>query len=428
MNKLKMIYDASIITQTMNSKSGARAGLFFCALNILRVLSKNNNIEITLLVHEKIRYSGNSDLELLISSFSHITMIDISIEDSIFNKNIKNYKEAIKTTKNIYKIIILLLKIIKNKFKIIRYKMFSIKINDFDIYFSPVFGIPDVITNNHLIKKFIVLHDCIPYLKEIPYPPLSDDDWYAILIRNLNNKTYYLCNSKSTKNDFLKLFGDKLDKEKLFVIPHASSNNFTQLYDKVNLKSTLKNYNEKLNHEDKYIFSLCTLDPRKNLIFTIKCYIKFIKKHKINDLKFYLGGGHFYQFIEQFKIELSEYSSFFDKIILLGYIDDNDVNIFYSNALFFTYLSQYEGFGVPPLEAMQAGTPVITSNNSSLPEVVGDAAIMIDYNSEEQCIKAFEDLYFNEDIRKNYIKKGIERAKLFSWDKTVDHMYNLIDI
>jgi glycosyltransferase involved in cell wall biosynthesis len=78
------------------------------------------------------------------------------------------------------------------------------------------------------------------------------------------------------------------------------------------------------------------------------------------------------------------------------------------------------------LEAMQAGTPVIASNNSSLPEVTGNAALSIDYNDEEACVKAMETLYFNEDIRKEYIKKGIERAKLFSWDNIVSIMTNKI--
>jgi glycosyltransferase involved in cell wall biosynthesis len=115
-----------------------------------------------------------------------------------------------------------------------------------------------------------------------------------------------------------------------------------------------------------------------------------------------------------------------NKIVRLNYIDDADVNLLYSNSLFFTYLSRYEGFGIPPLEAMQAGTPVITSNNSSLPEVVGDASIMIDCENEKQCIEAFETFYYNESIRKNYIKKGIEQAKLFNWEKTVGKMTEAI--
>jgi glycosyltransferase involved in cell wall biosynthesis len=139
-----------------------------------------------------------------------------------------------------------------------------------------------------------------------------------------------------------------------------------------------------------------------------------------------LGGGHFESFIAQFEQEFAEFSGYQDKIIRLGYIDDEDVNILYSNSLFFPFLSQYEGFGMPPLEAMQAGTPVIASNNSSLPEVVGDAAISIDCDSEEQCIKAFEALYFNDALRNEYIAKGRERAKLFSWEKTVNAMTEVI--
>jgi glycosyltransferase involved in cell wall biosynthesis len=102
----------------------------------------------------------------------------------------------------------------------------------------------------------------------------------------------------------------------------------------------------------------------------------------------------------------------------LGYVDENDVNILYSNSLFFTFLSLYEGFGMPPLEAMQAGTPVICANNSSLPEVVGDAAILVNAEDENEIIEAYKTLYFDEEKRNEYIKKGLERAKLFSWDKS----------
>jgi len=109
-------------------------------------------------------------------------------------------------------------------------------------------------------------------------------------------------------------------------------------------------------------------------------------------------------------------------IITLGFIDDEDVNILYSNSLFFTFISLYEGFGMPPLEAMQAGVPVICANNSSLPEVVGDAAIMVNAENEKEIIEAFSKFYFNEELRNEYVEKGLARAKLFSWDKTVKIM------
>lgn len=111
-----------------------------------------------------------------------------------------------------------------------------------------------------------------------------------------------------------------------------------------------------------------------------------------------------------------------DKIIRAGYVDDADVPALYSGAQWFVYTSQYEGFGLPPLEAMQCGCPVITSNNSSLPEVVGDAGISIDWDSDEQHVKAYEDYYFNDNLRHTNAEKGLMRAKLFSWKNTADFM------
>ena len=99
----------------------------------------------------------------------------------------------------------------------------------------------------------------------------------------------------------------------------------------------------------------------------------------------------------------------------------------YSGAEWFVYTSQYEGFGLPPLEAMKCGCPVITSNNSSLPEVVGDAGIMIDWDSDEQHIAAYEKYYMDKKYRDEMAKKGLEHAKIFSWEKTVDIIIKTIN-
>ena len=92
-------------------------------------------------------------------------------------------------------------------------------------------------------------------------------------------------------------------------------------------------------------------------------------------------------------------------LIIKFYTDDEDMEVLYSNAEWFVYTSQYEGFGMPPLETMACGTAVITSNNSSLPEVVGDAGIMIDWDSDEQHIKAYEKYYFDLDFRNTMAQK-----------------------
>ena len=288
---------------------------------------------------------------------------------------------------------------------------------------SPTFELSNLAT----ITKFIILHDSIPTMYPQYFPEINNENyWYNRLTQSLNKETHYFCVSSSTKNDYLKYYSDVLDEKKLYVTHIAPSQNYFQNYDSLKVHKVFRKYNIKYNESNKYVFSFCSLEPRKNIIFTVRCFIQFLKKNKIENLIFYLGGGDKDNFIDQLESQIENYYEYKDKIIRIGYVDDEDVNILYSNSLFFTYLSQYEGFGMPPLEAMAAGTPVICSNNSSLPEVVGDAAITIDYNNEEACIKAFEDFYFNEELRKEYIKRGLERAKLFSWEKTYKLMSNKI--
>ena len=98
----------------------------------------------------------------------------------------------------------------------------------------------------------------------------------------------------------------------------------------------------------------------------------------------------------------------------------------YSAAEMFVFPSLYEGFGIPVLEAMKCGLPVICSNTSSLPEVIGDCGIQINPYSDDEMIQAMEKMYFDRDFRAQCIEKGLERAKLFTWQKCVDVIENKI--
>ena len=151
-----------------------------------------------------------------------------------------------------------------------------------------------------------------------------------------------------------------------------------------------------------------------------KTFVEFINKNHLTDIVFAMGGGGLHHFIPVLEAELKKLGADAEKILKLGRIDDEDVAALYSGAEWFVYTSQYEGFGLPPLEAMSCGCPVITSNNSSLPEVVGEAGVMIDWDSDEQHIKAYEDYYFNEKLRSEAAEKGLERARQFSWKKTAN--------
>lgn len=105
-------------------------------------------------------------------------------------------------------------------------------------------------------------------------------------------------------------------------------------------------------------------------------------------------------------------------VIFSDYVPDEYLTLLYNAADLFVYPSLYEGFGLPPLEAMACGTPVITSNTSSLPEVVGDAGVMIDPYDVDGLAKAMFEVLTNEGLREDMRKKGLKRAKLFSWEKT----------
>ena len=300
-----------------------------------------------------------------------------------------------------------------NKLNIINY----IKFNS---YLSPAHAIPNEIKKLKIGKKYTILYDLMPVLYSEYYPDSNNEMfWHNVLINSLNSKDYYFAISEYTRRDFLKHY-TKLDANKVFTTLLASNESFKKV-DK-NLSSIKQKYN--IPQDKKYIFSLCTLEPRKNLIRAVKTFIDFIKKNDIDDMVFVLGGGQWDFFIEKLDKEIEDLGMYKDKVIKAGYIDDKDLPALYTSAEWFVYTSQYEGFGLPPLEAMSCGCPVITSNNSSLPEVVGDAGIMIDWDSDEQHIKAYEKYYFEEAYRNEMAHKGLERSTHFSWEKCVTEMVN----
>ena len=165
-----------------------------------------------------------------------------------------------------------------------------------------------------------------------------------------------------------------------------------------------------------YVLSLSTLEPRKNIDHTIRCFARLVEQENIHDLYLVLVGTKGWDFEKIFE-ELANSPKLKDRIIITGYVDDEDLAPLYSGAMAFVYPSFYEGFGLPPLEAMQCGVPVITSNTSSLPEVVGGAGIMVAPTDADALAQSMLDLYNNSDLREQMSFNSIEQAKKFSWQK-----------
>lgn len=174
-----------------------------------------------------------------------------------------------------------------------------------------------------------------------------------------------------------------------------------------------------------YILFVGTIEPRKNVEGIIRCYAK-LKEKMINPPRLVIAGGWGWK-SENVKRLVTELK-LLEKVIFTGYVSDDELAVLYRNAGVLLYPSFYEGFGLPPLEAMSYGIPVICSNTSSLPEVVGDAAIMINPYDIDDMFSALRKVYTDKELRKIYIKKSIQQSKKFSWEKTAQHHLTVFEI
>ena len=172
---------------------------------------------------------------------------------------------------------------------------------------------------------------------------------------------------------------------------------------------------EKYNLKTPYFFSISSLNPRKNFRHTIKCFIDFIEKNNLTDVSLVLAGPDGWG--ELFDgINLEKHKK---QIIFTGFVDEEDLPYLYKNAIASIYLSLYEGFGLPPLESIKTGTPVIASNVSSIPEVVPAecGGLLINPKDENALICMLQKLYFDENFRQEISIKGVEYAKTYTWEK-----------
>jgi glycosyltransferase involved in cell wall biosynthesis len=289
-----------------------------------------------------------------------------------------------------------------------------------DLYHSPYFPIPDEIKRIPRIARFQTVHDLIPVL--LPQYFTTDGvKSVTSMLKRLDEDDNIICVSESTKNDLCN-YAKAIDPQKVFVIHSAASASFYPCMDEALHAAIRAKY--AIPEGSRYILSVCTLEPRKNVDQTIRSFVRLVKEQHINDLCLVLTGTKGWDYDRIFA-EIDNAAEVMDRIILTGFVPDKDLSPLYSGALAFVYPSLYEGFGLPPLEAMQCGTPVITSNTSSLPEVVGDAGIMVDPTDGEALCQAMLTVYHDEGLRRLMAEKSLKRAKLFDWEKCVKETIEL---
>jgi len=287
------------------------------------------------------------------------------------------------------------------------------KLLEADVFFMPHFNFSSFSDKS---KSILTLHD-LSFLRHREFFSWRKNSWHDLVnIKKLVSRVDTLVAvSEHTKYDAVNLLG--VPENKIKVI-YSGIDNYFDLNQKI--KGNIK---LKYSLPDNFIFSLSTIEPRKNIDGLIKAFDLFCARNAEVDCKLVIAGAWGWK--TDSVMSAYESSENKGKIIFLGKIEEADKPYIYSLAKIFVYPSFYEGFGFPPLEAMLAGTPVISSNISSLPEILSDSALLINPYNISEIAEAIDVLFNSEKLRLSLNHKSRERLALFSWEKTAKKYLDL---
>lgn len=229
--------------------------------------------------------------------------------------------------------------------------------------------------------------------------------------RSARNAAQVVALSQFARSDIIKTYG--IPAEKISVIPLAASSGFGPVEDQGELQRVRHTY----GIESDYILTVGSIQPRKNLPRLIAAYSSLRRSQPEVKLPQLVLVGKFAWLYDETLRTIKELD-LSDAVVVTGYVPEADLPALYSGALCFVYPSFFEGFGLPPLEAMKCGAPVIVSNNTSLPEVVGQAGILVDPLDVNDIASAIKKVISNSNLRSQLRVKGFERAQLFDWQET----------
>ena len=291
-------------------------------------------------------------------------------------------------------------------------------LQQYDAYLSPFAPISPVVYNSSL-KTFMIVHDLIP----IYWGEGCNKNYinkFTAGIRNSHPNAYF-CISEYTKSDLLRFKPDAANTP-IHIMYLGASDKFSQVTDAAEINRVKEKYGIKTN---KYFLAVSEITNRKNLVHLLQAFETFLKDTQATDISLVLVGPvrKGYEDVAEQVHGLADYK---DKIVQTGFADNEDLAPLYSGATAFVYPSLYEGFGLPVLEAMQCGTPVITCNNTSLPEVGGDAVLYIGGKDKNETAMLLNKIYQDKDLAQNLREKGLARAKEFNWQKTAEIIINAV--
>jgi glycosyltransferase involved in cell wall biosynthesis len=269
------------------------------------------------------------------------------------------------------------------------------------------------------IKLIVTVHD-VMYLKKrsllaeskVMYQRLGRVYRSVVVSNTITNASKVISVSNYSKKDILHHFPNL--KENFIETTYEAADSTFRLLETNTALETVKN---NFGLDKNYLLTLGGTDPRKNTKLVIQAFANLKHQKKIDEKLVIVGisnwkKSQFYELVYSLKLE--------NEILFTGFVTQEALICLYNSASIFLYPSLYEGFGIPPLEAMACGTPVITSNTTSIPEVVGDAALQINPTSQEELEAAVHKLLFDHALRNDFIQRGLTRSKQFSWRRMAE--------
>ena len=228
--------------------------------------------------------------------------------------------------------------------------------------------------------------------------------------RSARKATHILALSEHARADIVATYG--VSPARVTAIPIAASDRFRPVTDDRELQRVRHTY----GIAGDYILTVGSIQPRKNLGRLIAAYARLRTDPRFHNLKLVVVGRRAWLFGET--LRAIRESGLSDSIILTGYVPDSDLPALYSGASCFVYPSFFEGFGLPPLEAMKCGVPVVAGNRTSLIEVVGDAGLLVDTMDPEAIASALKKVLNDLELRQDLSERGLKRSELFTWQDT----------
>ncbi|MFC1478339.1 glycosyltransferase family 4 protein [Candidatus Margulisiibacteriota bacterium] len=376
---IKIAVDASVLS----SKIILNTGIYYCLLNYLEQLQSNNN--------------GQYELILFVPEF---------IKDYFVEKYPKLTVQTIRFPLN-------------NVFLRIFYQNIILPIylyiNRIDIYFNPSIIVPFLCFK----KSIIVIHDLTYKL----YPAFYKSRVHNFYLRvmtwiSIKKASYILCVSENTKSDVLRIYNPDTNKVKTItngLVKHepdqSASKRISPMTPENNLISS------------PYVLFVGTFEKKKNIPCLLKAF-DMVRQSEYNNLFLVLAGkdgwgcGDVYKTIDELQLE--------DHVIIKKELADRELDQIYTGASIFVLPSVYEGFGLPVLEAMDHGVPVIASNAASLPEIVGDAGLLFESNNAEELAEKIIMLLKNNDLQVELRERGYQNLKRFTWELFGREFYKLL--